>query len=438
MVINVNVSETSGKKSTKPKQPSPPKLSFGRRIKNKITLWKTNFSRMPLGHRIILLSISLGITVLASIALLYGYIIFSVPPREPLDTSYRLLLVQTTNAPEFSFNLPEPPQVKDQENPINGVLYTRTEFESLKEKKPLMVMIENHVDARPQAGLSQADLVYETLVESGITRFMAVYWGNEAPKLGPIRSIRTYYLDWASEYNDPPVLHIGQAGYEPWEEVIVPEADARSYIRTKNIKSFIWYGKTVTWRDREKFNSGIAWEHVAYSDTETAWEEARNLGWVGPADIESLEFKRDSLKENRPFSQKIDIRFLNLGGETYRVQWEFDKDNNLYNRSLAGAPHIDENNNKQITAKNVILQYCGYRATGDRNGRILLSTIGNGKALIFRDGKMVEGVWEKADRTTRTKFYDSSGEEIELNRGQIWIEIIPTSGGEPLSDITIQ
>lgn len=435
-MIEVDVSTNYSKRETEQSKPRP-HSSLLKRIGNRIRVWRANFSKGPLSHKLVLLFLGLSVAGLASLAAIYLFVIVTVPKHEPLDTSYSLLLVQKIDTFDIEATLPPPPEIKDQESPINGVLYTKKEIETLSEKKPLIVMIENSPDARPQAGLSDADIVYESLVESGITRFMAVYWGNQSKKLGPIRSIRTYFLDWSSEFDDPPILHIGQAGYEPWEDVIVPEADARAYIRQYNIKSFMWYGRSITWRDKEKFNSGIAWEHVAYSDTKTAWDDAKVLGWVGPANVETLSFKKDEKKEKRPLSQNIEIKFLSLMTETYKVNWVYDSDSNTYKRLLANEAHIDENNNTQLAAKDVILQYVKYRPAGDRNGRIVLTTIGNGKVQIFRDGQMVEGVWEKSTRTDRTKYYDSEGNEIPLNRGSIWIEIIPTSNGNPISEIKI-
>ncbi len=416
---------------------STPKISLKKRVKNKIRKWKANFAKIPLIQKIFVLFIIISLTSLISVAVIYSYVLITTPGHEPIDTTYQLMEVQTVKGYHFDFELPSPPKVKDQENPINGELYTKEDFENLQSRKPLMVMIENHVDARPQAGLTNADLVYETLVESGITRFMAVFWGKDTEKVGPVRSIRTYFIDWSAEYDDPPICNIGQAGYESWEAVIVPEADARSYIRRYNVKSFGWYGRDVTWRDRDKFNSGIAWEHVAYSDTETLWDDAKTLGWIGPATVDSLQFKKELLKNQRPISQEIEIKFLNLSPQNYRVKWVYDKDSNTYKRYLADNPHIDENNNKQISAKNVIIQHCKYRPTGDRNGRIVYTTIDEGKADILRDGEHIEGTWKKEGRTSRTKFYVND-EEVELNRGQIWIEIVPVSGTTDLSDISIK
>jgi len=413
------------------------KTSIFKRLRNKIRIWQANFEKKPFSHKITLLFLSLSVTALGSVALIYGFVLYTTPPHEPLDATYQLLEVQTQKQFSFSTDLPTPPSVKDKANPINGELYTKEQYNKLLKRKPLLVIIENHVDARPQAGLYNADLVYETLVESGITRFLAVFWGKGAKKVGPVRSLRTYYIDWSAEYDDPPIANIGQAGYEPLEEVIVPEADARSYIQKYNVKSFSWYGRNVYWRETDKVQQGIAWEHVAYSDTETLWEDAQSLGWVGPPSLTPLKFKKDTSKENRPLSQNIEITFLSLGAVTYKVEWKYNKDSNTYLRYLANAPHKDENNGKQIKAKNVIIQYCNYHQTGDKNGRILFDTIGSGTVKVFRDGKIIEGTWNKADRTSRTILLDDSGKNIKLNRGQIWFEIVPVSGNNVLSDIVI-
>jgi hypothetical protein len=404
----------------------------------KLRVWKSKWATIPLSERIFLIFLLLGVTVLISAGVIYEFIIATTPPPEKLDTSYELLEVQHPSGISFPSLYPLPPEVKDQESPINGLLFTKDEKKILDERKPLMVMIENSVAARPQAGLFNADLVYESLVESGITRFMAVFWSEDAPKVGPIRSLRYYFLTWAAEYDDPPIENIGWAGYEDWEEIQEPEADARAYIRKYNVKSFAWYGRSVNWRDYDKFHAGKAWEHVAYSETKTLWDDAKVLGWNGPSQVTSLHYKKDELKEKRPLAQEVEIKFLNLGGESYKVKWVYDREINIYKRFLAGEPHIDENNNKQIFTKNIIIQHIKYRPVGDKNGRIVLSTIGSGNAQIIRDGLVTQGTWKKDDRTSRTQFFNTDGTPIELDRGKIWIEIVPVSGKTELSTITIK
>ncbi len=434
MVISVDLTKDKDKQENFSRLPNQ---SIFKRLKNKFKIWQLSYPKMPFSHKAVIFFLSFGVIGLASIGLIYSYIIFTTPKNSKIDTSYILLEAKSAKA-KPSLELPTPPKIKNYENPINGELYTKDEFETLQKRKPLAIMIENSVDARPQAGLTQADLVYETLVESGITRFEAIFWSKDAPKVGPIRSVRVYFLDWASEYDDPPLLNIGQAGYDAGEVVVVPEADARSYIIKHNIKSFDWYGRKVTWRDYDKFKSGKAWEHVAYSETQTLWKDASEMGWIGPSNIEKLKFKKDEIKSKRPQSQEIEIKFLNLSSDMYKVKWIYDRNSNTYKRYLANVPHIDENNNLQISAKNIIIQHVQYKATGDKNGRILLTTIGEGTAEILLDGKLIKGKWHKEGRTARTHFYLEDGNEVELNRGQIWIEVVPVSGTKELSIVSIK
>ncbi len=427
MVLEVDLTKKQQTPSKKHPKASVevPKRSLWGRIKNRIKVWQANFAKMPLSHKIIILFFAISISILGGIATVYGFIIFSVTRHEPIDTSYELLRANKLQQNLFTESIPQPPKIKDKKNPINGELFTREEFVKIRQNRVLAVMIENSPDARPQSGLYNADLVYETLAESGITRYMAIFWGHGAKKVGPIRSVRTYFLDWASEYDDPLLMNIGQAGYDEGEAVVVPEADARSYIIKYNIKSFDWNGRQVTWRDKKRAAQGIAWEHVAYSDTQTLWDDAKEMGWTGPPKLTSYKFKKDLKKEKRPFSQEISIRFLNLSAETYKVRWKYDASNNKYKRFLAGNKDIDESVNKQIDANNVIIQYARMRATGDKNGRVVFTTLGSGKAKIFRDGDMVNGTWKKEERTARTKLYNENGKEMKFNRGKIWIAVLP-------------
>ena len=103
--------------------------------------------------------------------------------------------------------------------PLNNLKYTEEERKAWEERRPLLVMVENHEEARPQSGLSSADIVYETVAEGGITRFMGIYYCDAQSHeiiVGPVRSARTYFLDWASEYgNNPLYAHVGGANCHP-------------------------------------------------------------------------------------------------------------------------------------------------------------------------------------------------------------------------------
>jgi len=97
---------------------------------------------------------------------------------------------------------PTPPGPKNEICPLNGAKFTETEKTTWEARRPLLVMIENHEDARPQSGLSKADIVYEAVAEGAITRFMAVFYCGTAAysyegdyDVGPVRSARTYFVD---------------------------------------------------------------------------------------------------------------------------------------------------------------------------------------------------------------------------------------------------
>ena len=107
------------------------------------------------------------------------------------------------------------------------------------------------------------------------------------------------------------------------------------------------------------------------------------------------------------------------------VTWEYDREANLYRRVNGGNSHKDLNNDEQLAVKNVVVQFARERGPIDELKHLLYDTTGTGKAFIFQDGKVVKGTWKKGDREDRTKFSDSGGKEVEFNKGEIWIEVVP-------------
>lgn len=273
--------------------------------------------------------------------------------------------------------------------------------ESLANRNPLAIMIENHLDARPQTGLSEASLIYEAIAEGGITRFMALYVWGEPEKVGPIRSARTYDLDWLSEFNAF-YAHVGG-----------------NYTALQQIKQYgildldqFKYGKGAYWREPVP---GKATEHTMYTSTKKLWDLAKKNKWKMEGSYESFEFKEDLKKSERPASASVTINFST---PNYQVKWLYDPETNLYKREQAKGP--------EIQAKNIVVQWVErwpvVSAIGEKSWA--MKTIGSGKAKIFMDGKVIEGTWKKESRTSRTWFYDSLGEKIKFNRGQTWIEIV--------------
>jgi len=316
--------------------------------------------------------------------------------------------------------LDEPEEPRTEESPINGLLFTKSEMEELKSRRPVAVMVNNHVQARPQSSLNSADIVYESLVESGITRYMAIFWSQGPSKVGPIRSARQYYLEWLSPY-DAVYIRDGCASSED------PRIDACGNIYLYNIKDLSTIG---SWR----WNDGVRYApHNEYNSILSAWSNAEDRGWDGfPSNFESWKFKNDKTIDERGDGYKYDVTFHNRlrNSGNYDASWEYDSSTNSYNRRVGSRVDIDQETNTQVTAKVVIIQETDVSASYDEYAHIIVDTIGQGDAVILMDGEEIDGSWKKTNRTDRTTFYDNSGNEIEFNRGRIWISILPKSTGE--------
>ncbi|TSC94827.1 MAG: Uncharacterized protein Athens101428_168 [Candidatus Berkelbacteria bacterium Athens1014_28] len=279
----------------------------------------------------------------------------------------------------------------------------------LSTRHPLGIMIENHTDARPQYGLTSASIIYEAIAEGGITRFLAVFSPRDAEKVGPIRSARTYYVDWIKELNGY-YAHIG-GNY-----------DALELIKSNGILDLDQFSNpSAYWREYKK---GVSSEHTVYTATSKLYKIASDKKYSTDNNFVLTKFKTELEKEKRPATETITINF---GNANYNVSYNFDPATNSYGRILAGKPHIDTANNQQISAKNVIVQVVNRRSTVTKINEQgwIMDTVGNGSASVFQDGAEIKATWKKDNSSSRTRFFNkATGAEIELNAGQTWIEVI--------------
>ncbi len=335
---------------------------------------------------------------------------------------------------------------RDQECPLNGAYFTKTERDLWQTRRPLTATIENHLEARPQSGLSRADVVYEVVAEGGITRFLAVFYCQAALKaeekydIGPVRSARTYFLDWASEYGDYPLyVHVGGAG-ECGDLTVREEARALCQIR-----QYGWMNKG-TWSDLNQFSlsyrecrrdtrlgADIATEHTVYCDTPALWEKAAQRGLTNKTtqtgddwnkNFRPWLFKEEEILANRGDVAEIEVYFWS-NQPNYDVIWRYDKEKNIYLRYNGEEAQKDFINDETLSAKTVIVQFARERGPFGENKHLLYDVIGTGQLLVFQDGQAKRGTWEKQSRTSRTRFFDNTGAEIRLNRGPIWIGVVP-------------
>ncbi|MFA7244369.1 MAG: DUF3048 domain-containing protein [Patescibacteria group bacterium] len=293
---------------------------------------------------------------------------------------------------------------------LDGIMVANQEAASLH---PLGIIIENHTDARPQAGLTSASIVYEAIAEGGITRFLALFGENEVDKAGPVRSARTYFVDWAHGYNAF-LAHVGG------------NMDALDKIKAEHILDLdqFAYSKPY-WREK---GLRVSSEHTMFTSTEGLRAQANSNKYTTDNNFKVFNFKDDPKPDSAEFtalpaSQTISI---NYGNANYNAAFSYDKATNSYLRSQAGKPHTDRVTGKQINPKNVIIMTVNRKSTVTRINEqgYIMDVIGEGKAQIFLDGKEIDGKWKKTSASEREIFYDSEGKEVTFNRGQFWISII--------------
>jgi len=351
-----------------------------------------------------------GVGVIAA-ALIVGAILV------PSGSSSPVIEQLASDSPSPSPSPPPPPPPPKVASPINGLMLDRAVYDSLQAKAPLAVMIENHPDARPQAGLNQADLVYEAIAEGGITRYMAVYWSTEAGRIQYVRSARLYYVQWAAELS---------AIYTHWGQVEDPgSVDVWPVLARLGVRDLngLILGEEVGYRDDSRFAP-----HNVFTDTGLLWRSAQAHSFNGPPILEPWKFKEDEpQRPANPAERAAPIVNVTFGspGSDFDVTWYYAPAANGYVRSLGGAPHTDAITGEQLTARNIAVQFAPLRPSGIKAYNII-DTVGTGPAVVFQDGVAKVGSWRKDSESGRTRFFDSAGGEITFDRGRTWIEVVPT------------
>ena len=281
---------------------------------------------------------------------------------------------------------------------------------------PIVAVIDNKVEARPQSGLSKANLVYELEAEGGITRYLAFFASSlDIEKIGPIRSLRPYFIDLAIEFS-PLLAHVGGS----------PEALVQT-VRDNILNINQFYKGEYFWRDKER-----SAPHNAYTSHNNLNDYLVLLG-IKKGRFLEWKFKNDG--QGSDGAQLIEISYKT---GKYYVKWEYDKESNDYIRYLGGDIHYD--GEEMIRAKNVIIQYANSRII-DEKLRLSMDLIGDGEALVCFDGKCNQGTWDKKYKSSRTRFYNENSEEFEFNAGKIWINIVDpkykVNYELPINDLTI-
>lgn len=268
------------------------------------------------------------------------------------------------------------------------------------------IMIENSPAARPQSGLKDAEVVYEAIAEGGITRFLAIYQQAKPQLIGPVRSLRMYYIDWLAPYNAS-AAHIGGS------------QNALKEIRTS------------AYRDIDQFfNAGTYWrasDRYAPHNVYTSFERLDALNQAkGYTESVFKSFARVDGKANQqPTAGTVTIDFSSAA---YNTTYVYDIATNRYLRSIGGAPHLDREAG-QITPAVVVALRVNMSLVMEDGYREQIDTTGSGSAVIFQNGTAQEATWRKDARTAPLILSDQDGKEIPLVRGQTWIAAVPLQKG---------
>lgn len=299
---------------------------------------------------------------------------------------------------------------------------------------------------RPQAGMDQAGVVFEAIAEAGITRFAAIYQNPSSAVIGPIRSLRLYYLQWDTPF-DCTIVHAGGAD------------DALAAVRSGGYKdltenyTYMYRGTTGTRRWNNLFTTA---NYLLQMNADRGYGESNIKGFTRMTPEESLRNRVDALasekleitevagEDTSKLAAKVNEIKLRFGGSaTFNVNYNYNASTNSYERSYEnGNPHdiyvcpetnLGEVNPesactlKQLSPAVIVAMIVKEKRASD-NYHEDITTIGSGDAYVFQNGYATKGTWEKKSVAEQIKFYDADKNEIKLAPGQTFIEAIPTYG----------
>lgn len=314
--------------------------------------------------------------------------------------TYQPPVVSTDHTPIARKKKAEPVKYYSQ---LNGV---EVADEAAVTKPVTAVMIENSPDSRPQSGIKQAEVVYEAVAEGGITRFLCLYQQNKPGLVGPVRSLRMYYVDWLAPYQAS-VAHVGGSAAS------LAEIRNGSY---RDIDQFFNAGSY--WRTRDRYAPHNVYTNFEKLDALNAAKGYNNSQFSGQARV-------DGKASEQPNATSVD---LNFSSAWYNTHYDYDAGSNTYARSIGGAASNDREEGR-IAPSVVIAMRVDETTVREDGWRQSIVTVGSDVANIFQNGTAIEATWRKGSRSEPIRFFGADGQEIALNRGQTWIGAVANNEG---------
>lgn len=342
----------------------------------------------------------------------------SATPIPPTPTVTETPVLPTaTVTPEIVEVTPYPPGV----NPLTGL---EVEDPDMLEHSPLAIKISNSPAVRPQSGLATADIIYEHYAEGRITRFTAIFYGAYPERVGSVRSGRLIDLEIPAMY-DALFSFSGMSGG-------VKERFRESDLFPNRVATpDFGIGQPYFYRVPRE---GLAFEHTLFADPLSLRDLAQERGIDGPPEFPKLMAFNETVPEGAVVDDAsyVEINYLPT---VCTAQWTYDEGTGRWGRMSAGAVHNDYLTGEQLTAANVVLIFANHLETeiweemiGDQSNwkrSIEIQVWGNGSALIFRDGKMLQAYWKREARDHMLTFWDGGGHPLPLKPGNSWFQLVP-------------
>ena len=376
-----------------------------------------------------------ALIVFGVIGMIGGGIMFAVPfllPKEVVaDLNFPLIPSETAGSDTIYSDL------------------TGNTLKSLAEKTAptFCVQTPNGTDgARPQAGLNEAGVVFEAIAEAGITRFAAIYQNPGAAVIGPIRSLRLYYLQWDTPF-DCTIVHAGGADdaleavrYGGYKDL----SENYAYMYRGSYGGRLWNNLFTTGWYLKEMAKDYGYETSNVKGFSRMTPQENLVAKVDATVSEKLVITEPAAKDTSIMAPKVTTVRVNFGGwASFNVEYDYDSSSNKYFRSYeTGAAHEvyecpDENLGevnpedsctlKQLAPAVVVAMFVEEHKAAD-NYHEDITAVGPGEAYVFQNGVAVHGTWDKAGVNEQIKFYDESGKEIRLAPGQTFVEAVPRYG----------
>ena len=292
------------------------------------------------------------------------------------------------------------------------------------------IMIENSPDARPQSGLRDAGTVYEAIAEGGITRFLTVFQDRKPELIGPVRSLRMYYLDWLTPY-DCSIAHVGGSD----EALKAVRNPANGY---HDIDQF--FNADFYWRSKDRaapHNVYTSFEKLDALNAKKGHTVSNFTSFTRRAEAKTFDPTYHCPEDETCSSvmpSPISNINIKISSNLYNPHYKYNQETNTYDRyhQYNTTPHMvkySDGTTAQISPDVVIAMMVNETSSTTEPGREAIETLGSGKAYVFQAGDVTVGTWKRPTKSEVPKFYDENNKEIILNPGQVWLSAVPNHSG---------